>query len=146
MAEKSVGPGPALGRFNDTMVVMPILDTMVVMPILITSDRFWSCPQLAYCVLERLIIATPTSLTIVHGGATGVDEWFRTTAKGLGLTVEPHPVAEADWRRLGKRTGPLQNGKMVTAGADLCIAVYRFVFNSKARRTAPARPSATHTA
>ena len=65
---------------------------------------------------------------IVHGDATEVYESFGTAAKGLGVTVEPHP---ADWDRLGKRAGPIRNGETIKAGADLCIAVHRFIFNSK---------------
>ena len=75
---------------------------------------------------------------IVHGDATGVDESFATAAKGLGVAVEAHP---ADWDRLGKKAGPMRNGEMVRAGADLCIAVHRFIFNSKGTKDCPARRS-----
>src|SRR5262245_34701416 len=98
------------------------------MRILVTGDRFWVCHNLAYTILQRLIARYGTDLTIVHGDATGVDESFDTAAKGLGVGREPHP---ADWDRFGKFAGPKRNGEMVALGADLCIAVHRFVFNSK---------------
>jgi hypothetical protein len=60
----------------------------------------------------------------------GDDESFETACKGLGIKAEAHPVTDADWKRLGKRAGPLRNSAMVRAGADLCIAVHRFIFNS----------------
>lgn len=64
---------------------------------------------------------------IVHGDATGIDESFATAAKGLGVAVEAHP---ADWDRLGKRAGSIRNGKLIRAGAGLCIAVHCFLMNS----------------
>lgn len=109
---------------------------MVSMRILITGDRFWNCHVLAAGVLQRLIDRYGRELVIVHGDATGVDESFGTAAKGLGLTVEPHP---ADWDRFGKGAGPKRNAEMVAAGADLCIAVHRFVFNSKGTKDAARR-------
>lgn len=98
------------------------------MRILVTGDRFWNCHQLAAEVIRRLVQRYGPDIVIVHGDATGVDESFATAAKGLGVSVEAHPAA---WDRLGKRAGPIRNGEMVRAGADLCIAVHRFVFNSK---------------
>jgi hypothetical protein len=68
----------------------------------VTGDRFWNCPQIDQGVLRRLIDRYGRELVIVHGDATGVDESFGRAAKGLGLSVEPHP---ADWDRLGKGAG-----------------------------------------
>lgn len=101
------------------------------MRILVTGDRFWNCHKLAADVLRRLVARYGPDLVIVHGAATGVDESFDTAARGLGIPTEPHPVTDEDWKRLGKRAGPLRNKRMIETGADLCIAVHRFVFNSK---------------
>ena len=70
-------------------------------------------------------------IVIVHGGATGVDEWFGMVAAGMGLAVEVHP---ADWERLGKMAGTARNREMVAAEASLCIAVHRFIPRSKATK------------
>lgn len=101
------------------------------MRILVAGDRFWHCHQLAAEVIRRLMQRYGPDLVIVHGDATGVDESFATAAKGFGLSVEAHPVTDRDWQEKGKRAGPIRNGEMVRAGADLCIAVHRFIFNSK---------------
>jgi hypothetical protein len=100
------------------------------MRIIITGDRFWACHKLAANILHRLVKRYGPDIVIVHGGATGVDESFETACKGLGIKAKAHPVSDEEWRRLGKRAGPLRNGRMVADGADLCIAVHRYVFNS----------------
>ena len=101
------------------------------MRIVVTGNRFWICHELAAGVIRRLVAHYGSGIAIVHGGATGVDESFATACKGLGIAAEAHPVSDEDWQRLGKRAGPLRNRAMVQAGADLCIAVHRFIFNSK---------------
>ncbi len=101
------------------------------MRILITGDRFWSCHQLAAEVIRRLVKRHGLDIVIVHGGATGVDESFATACKGLGIAAEAHPVTDEDRKWLGKRAGPIRNAAMVRVGADLCIAVHRFILNSK---------------
>lgn len=104
------------------------------MRILITGCRFWKCHNLAYGVLQRLMARYGPDLVIVHGGAAGVDDAFDLAAKGLGLAVEPHPVTDQEWDRLGKSAGPRRNTKMVALGADLCIAVHKFIPGSKGTR------------
>lgn len=66
-----------------------------------------------------------------HGGATSVDESFELAARGASISVEAHPVTDEEWRTICERAGPLRNAQMVAAGADLCIAVHLFFFNSK---------------
>jgi hypothetical protein len=46
----------------------------------------------------------------------------------MGIAVEAH---SADWDRLGNRAGPIRNGEMVAAGAGLCLALHRFLANSR---------------
>jgi hypothetical protein len=101
------------------------------MRILVTGDRFWACHKLAAGIIRRLVGRYGKDIIIVHGGATGVDESFALAAKGLGVAAEAHPVTDEEWERLGTRAGPIRNGEMVKAGAALCLAVHRFIFNSK---------------
>jgi hypothetical protein len=96
--------------------------------VIVTGDRLWSCNPLAASIIRRLVDRYGPGLVIVHGGATGVDESFEEAARGLCVTTDPHP---ADWDRLGKRAGPVRNRAMVEAGAELCIALHRFLMNSK---------------
>jgi len=57
---------------------------------------------LAAEVLRRLVARYGQDIIIVHGDSTGVDESFRTAARGFGLTVEAHPAN----RDLGRKAGP----------------------------------------
>jgi hypothetical protein len=98
------------------------------MRIIVTGDRFWACHKLAAAIIRRLVDRYGPDIVIVHGAATGVDESFATAARGLGVAEEPHP---ADGDRHGKRAGPIRNQEMVDAGAALCVAVHRFLANSK---------------
>jgi len=101
------------------------------MRILATGDRFWVDPPMAARIIRRLVERYGSDVTIFHGGATGVDEAFATAATGAGLGVEAHSVTDDEWRTVGKRAAMQRNGRMVAAGADLCIAVHRYIFNSK---------------
>ena len=44
------------------------------MRILVTGDRFWFDPPLAASIVRRLVERYGSDITIVQGGATGVDE------------------------------------------------------------------------
>ena len=98
------------------------------MRVLVTGDRAWDCRDLAVSVVERLIARYGRDLTLVHGGCRGVDAAFAAAAADAGLTVEAHP---ADWANGGRRAGPERNARMVASGVDLCVAVHRFLANSK---------------
>jgi hypothetical protein len=52
---------------------------------------------------------------------------FVYAVRGLGVAVEAHPP---DWT-VGKNAGPVRNAVMIKAGPDLCIAVHKFVTNSR---------------
>jgi hypothetical protein len=97
--------------------------------VIVTGDRAWHCDELATRVVARLIERYGRDgLVLVHGAATGVDSAFDRAGIAVGVAREPHP---ADWKRPGKRAGPIRNGEMVTAGVDLCIAVHKFIPGSK---------------
>jgi NADPH:quinone reductase-like Zn-dependent oxidoreductase len=98
------------------------------MRVIVTGDRAWECHELAADVVRRLMARHGQRLVIVHGAAGGVGAAFAEAARALGVAVEPH---RAEWVRLGKRAGPSRNQRMVDAGADLCVAVHRFIANSK---------------
>jgi hypothetical protein len=80
--------------------------------------------------VDRLIEALPRDLTIVHGGAAGVDARADAVARALGFDVE---VCRADWSRYGRRAGPLRNRTMV-ASSDFLYAFW----DGRSRGTASA--------
>ena len=47
---------------------------------------------------------------------------FSIQCEFLGISHECH---KADWKRYGKRAGPIRNAEMIKAGADLCVAFHR---------------------
>ncbi|HCB02786.1 MAG TPA: hypothetical protein DEQ43_00710 [Nocardioides bacterium] len=58
-------------------------------------------------------------VVVVHGGAQGADTMADDWAAGSIVRTEIH---FADWRRHGRRAGPMRNRAMVEAGADVCLA------------------------
>jgi hypothetical protein len=79
-------------------------------------------------IVRRLIARHGPGITIIHGGAPGVDNSFASACRGLGTSTEPHL---ADWKGLGNIAGPARNKEMVDSGADLCIALHRSFAKSK---------------
>lgn len=60
---------------------------------------------------------------VIHGGAMGVDNFAHTWAYRNGVPDLPYPVSDADWKRHGKRAGPMRNRWMLADGKpDLVIA------------------------
>lgn len=86
--------------------------------ILITGSRHYAHKYLVKKAI-RACIEQNEPAVVVHGGASGADALAGECAKELGLEVEVHP---ADWKRYGKRAGPLRNEQMVKLGADICLA------------------------
>jgi len=98
------------------------------MRILVAGDRFWTCPKLAMSIVRRLVARYGPGITIIHGGAPGVDNSFASACRDLGISAEPRV---ADWKGLGNIAGPVRNKEMVDSGADLCIALHRSIARSK---------------
>lgn len=66
----------------------------------------------------------PTNTVVVHGAANGADRIAGEEAQKLGLTVEEHPVTDADYAYYGNRAYFLRNRRMAQLGADLCLAFW----------------------
>jgi hypothetical protein len=68
-------------------------------------------------------VGKPDPPVIVVGRCpTGAEYIAEGLARLWGWPVEPHPVTDADWRRIGPGAGPRRNQRMVDAGADVCVA------------------------
>lgn len=61
-------------------------------------------------LVRDFVAALPSYVTVVHGGARGVDTVADAAARARGLAVD---VFQADWDGLGRRAGPVRNAAML---------------------------------
>jgi hypothetical protein len=70
--------------------------------------------------LNSLTLAEePNSVTLLHGGADGVDYVASNMAKNIGWEVIEFP---ADWSTHGKAAGPIRNRQMLDSSVDILLA------------------------
>ena len=67
------------------------------------------------------VVKDNPGVTVVTGGARGVDTIAHSCAVSLGVTTEVFP---AKWDLYGKSAGFLRNVEMAEAGADICYCIY----------------------
>ena len=91
------------------------------MRIIITGSRDMAANAVGIDIVTVAIRreAGPGPHVIVHGAARGADMCAEWAAVINEWQSEPHP---ADWKRFGKKAGPIRNQNMADRGADLCIA------------------------
>ncbi len=90
--------------------------------ILVCGSRDWTDEQPIRERLRHIIDAVPPEAdepTVIHGDAPGADSIAGAVALDLGFWVEAMP---ADWRRHGKKAGPLRNLSMLDRKPDLVLA------------------------
>lgn len=90
--------------------------------VLVTGSRDWPDPSYVHRVLDAVCANNGWhrgDITVVHGGARGVDAYADDWARNRGVCTEVH---KADWARHGRGAGPIRNQAMVNAGADICAA------------------------
>lgn len=88
------------------------------MRIIVTGSRDWTDRDLIWHELNQ---RATSNAVIVHGDCpTGADrmakDWIKTQPD---IIEEAHP---ADWKRYGRRAGPIRNREMVELNADICLA------------------------
>jgi len=93
--------------------------------IAIVGSRCWPGQQIGAITYKIGQLALQFSgmledITIISGGAPGVDTWAEHIAKDFGLQTRIYP---ADWKTHGKAAGYLRNEEMVKA-ADIVIAFW----------------------
>ncbi len=71
-------------------------------------------------VARLLLDEARSDVTVISGGARGVDTWAIEYAKAVGFETTVYP---ADWDGLGSRAGYVRNAKMVEV-ADEVIALW----------------------
>lgn len=93
------------------------------MRILITGSRNWAAEATIASALQQVWAEAgrPKQVTVIHGACPygGADALAAQAARQYGWDVEEHA---ADWRRHGRRAGPMRNQAMVDAGADVTLA------------------------
>ena len=82
--------------------------------LLVCGSRNWTDRAL----VER-VLRDHGPAVIVHRAAPGADRIAGEVARSLGWPVKEHP---ADWKRYGKRAGPLRNIEMLDTSPSLVIA------------------------
>ena len=92
------------------------------MKIAIVGSRNFSCPNFVKEKVNNLcenLGRMEKPLTIISGGAKGVDSWAEEIAKnweGLGVEVK---VFSADWDKYGKRAGAIRNQQIVDESTNV---------------------------
>lgn len=89
------------------------------MRVIFCGSRFWTDIPPISTTITTLHALVGDELVVVHGAAAGADRIADMCAKGMGVTVDPHP---AEWERYGKGAGPIRNREMLAAGAHLVVA------------------------
>lgn len=90
------------------------------MRIVVTGGRNYEDKLTVHLTLSRLH-ATAGISELAHGACpTGADSHAASWARGAGIPEQPfHP----DWRRLGKKAGPIRNARMLEEfKPDLVVA------------------------
>ena len=82
------------------------------MNICVCGSRYWKNKDFVEDKLNTMLgyMEDTSNVTILEGGATGVDTFAREYAKKKGIAWKEYP---ADWDKLGKAAGPIRNEKMI---------------------------------
>ena len=100
--------------------------------IIFCGDREWGdYSTIAATMLSAsdYLVEKGAKLFIIEGKCRGADLIAEHTAKLNGVPYQGFP---AEWKRLGKRAGPIRNEQMIVEGrADGCIAFHDNIFLSK---------------
>jgi YspA, cpYpsA-related SLOG family len=60
---------------------------------------------------------------LIHGGAPGADSLAECYAEDQGIPQRRFDIPPEEWRRLGKKAGPLRNQRMLDEGKpDMVVA------------------------
>jgi hypothetical protein len=86
-----------------------------------TRDPILACPKLARSMVRRVVARYGHGITIIHGGAPGLDESFASACRALDENSEPHVP---EWKGLGSISRPARNKEMVESGVNLCIGLH----------------------
>lgn len=63
-------------------------------------------------------------VTVIHGGATGVDAWAGQWAAATRTPYEVYPITKEEWDTLGSQAGHVRNGQMLRDGKPNLVLVF----------------------
>ena len=93
------------------------------MRIVVVGEGSWRCDKLRTSIVQRLVTRYGREIVIVHGDPIGVAESFETVCKKLGIRTE---TRVPNWRT-GDPPLRLRTDELLNGGANLCIAVHRYI-------------------
>lgn len=92
--------------------------------LLICGSRSWTDEG----SIDQQIRLTRKSIEVViEGEASGVDRIARRVAERYGLPVLAFP---ADWKKYGRRAGPIRNAQMLAEGRPTCVVAFTDDFDN----------------
>ena len=102
------------------------------MRVLITGGRISTLKKLGIDpgAMHALVVKTlniisargAREITVIHGGANGIDSMADSWAAATRTKREVYPVTPEEWEKLGKAAGSIRNGVMLTKEPDLVLA------------------------
>jgi hypothetical protein len=96
------------------------------MKVLVCGDRNWEDEEL----IQQIFNTMPSLSAIVHGNCRGADKLAGKVASRMGIEVFPIP---AQWKKYGKKAGPIRNSQMLEEHPDirLIVALHDDIDSSK---------------
>ncbi len=90
------------------------------MKFLVTGDRDWVNKE----VISERLRHLPRNWTLIHGAARGADSiaahyWTHVAFDGENAAI----AVPADWKKWGKRAGPIRNKEMLNKNPDIQLVI-----------------------
>lgn len=63
-------------------------------------------------------------VTVIHGGADGVDAWAGQWAAASHMPYEVYPITKEEWDALGPQAGHIRNAQMLRDGKPDVVLVF----------------------
>lgn len=88
------------------------------MHIIVTGGRHYDDRNYVFGALDALHAVTPIA-RLAHGGATGADKLAGEWAQSRKVPEVEYPVTPEQWRKIGRKAGPMRNANMYQSEKDI---------------------------